>query len=551
MSAPYRPPTFAAPIDLDLSRNEGRPRITEIDIGLGEGGRLTSRYPDTSNLRELISRRHRVVPERVLVTAGGDDALFRCLMAVSGGTVVSTTPSFEMIRRYSDQTGSTLLEIPWWDGDFPIGDFLDTSQRYVAVVVSPNNPTGGVIGPADLAKLADAYLLVVLDAAYVEFADEDITETALELGNVIVVRTLSKAYGLAGLRVGYALGSVETIARIGAFGSPYSVSSLSSTLACGVLGSGDDGSRPFVRKVAEERQRLISLLDGLGCAPLPSQANFVLATDVDPSWLVGAAGALGVGLRRFPDRDELSTCVRITLPGDEEAYARLESTLRSALAPEAILFDLDGVIADVKDSYRQVIIDTAARFGVGVGHEDITAMKAAGNASDDHELTRVLCAEAGINVDLATVTECFEQAYHGDAMRPGLQERERLLADPRQLAGLASRLPLGIVTARPRSDAERFLDRFGIRHLFGVVVVREDAPSKPDPAPVCLAIERLGVEHAWMLGDTPDDVAAARGAGVVPIGVAAPGEATSALSGAARIIGSVDELEEVLDVSKV
>lgn len=437
MSAPYRPPTFSGSIDLDLSRNEGRPRISRVDIGLEEGGRLTSRYPDTSKLRGMIAERHRVTPGQILVTAGGDDALFRCFLAASGGTVVSTTPSFEMIRRYAEQTGSTLIEVPWWDGDFPVADLLGNSERYMAVIVSPNNPTGSVIGPGDLRKVADAYLLVVLDAAYAEFADEDLTPMALELGNVIVVRTLSKAYGMAGLRVGYALGPEDMIARTGAFGSPYSVSSLSSALACEVLTTGESANRPYLRTVAEQRERLTTLLERLGCAPLPSQANFVLATEVDPDWLVAAAASLGVGLRHFPDREDLRTCVRITLPGDDRAYERLESTLRSALAPEAILFDLDG---------------------------------------------------AGV--------------------------------DPGLVAKLESRIPIGSVTG-------------------------------PGPEAVRLAMERLGVEHAWMLGDTPDSLMAARSAGVVPIGVAESGGAADVLSTAARVLDSPNELEEVLDVAHI
>lgn len=341
MSAQYRPPTFAASIDLDLSRNEGRPRVSGVDIDAADESLLTSRYPDTSELRAAIARRHEVAPGQVLVTAGGDDALFRCFLTASGGTVVSTTPTFEMVRRYAEQTGSRLVEIPWWDGDFPVSDLLGNSERYMAVVVSPNNPTGSVIEPGDLRKVADAYLLVVLDSAYAEFADEDITSAALELGNVVVVRTLSKAYGLAGLRVGYALGPEELIARVGVFGSPYPVSSVSSALACQVLAAGESANRPFLEAVKEQRQTLTTLLHGLGCAPLPSQGNFVLATDVDPGWLVMAAASLGVGLRRFPDREDLRRCVRITVPGEEQGYQRLESTLRSALAPEAILFDFD------------------------------------------------------------------------------------------------------------------------------------------------------------------------------------------------------------------
>ncbi|MGB8360361.1 MAG: HAD-IA family hydrolase, partial [Acidimicrobiia bacterium] len=97
-----------------------------------------------------------------------------------------------------------------------------------------------------------------------------------------------------------------------------------------------------------------------------------------------------------------------------------------------------------------------------------------------------------------------------------------------------------------------FLDRFGLCGAFATVVTRDDAALKPDPAPVRLAMQRLGVRHAWMVGDTVDDIEAARGAGAVPVGVIAPGEdpetARRGLRGAARILDSIDQLEEVLDV---
>ncbi len=120
------------------------------------------------------------------------------------------------------------------------------------------------------------------------------------------------------------------------------------------------------------------------------------------------------------------------------------------------------------------------------------------------------------------------------------------------LSRIAERLPLAIVTGRPREEAEWFLDKEGLTDLFPTVVCMEDGPLKPDPAPVQLARSRLAVERAWMVGDTPDDIRAARGAGVVPIGIVAPGHdptaSTAALreSGAATVLSAVDDLLELL-----
>lgn len=552
MSDAYRPPVFSSPVDLDLSRNEGSPSVTEVDLDTGEIATVTSRYPDTTRLRALVADRNGVSPDRVLVTAGGDDALFRCFLANRSGAVVSTTPSFEMIRRYAAQVETPLVEVPWWEGDFPIEDFLDEAagEPGMAVVVSPNNPTGNVISPSDLRKLAGSYPLVVLDAAYIEFADEDLTSEALGLENVVVIRTLSKAYGLAGLRVGYVLGSADRIDRLAGFGSPYSLSGLSASLAARVLVETPQRAAEFSLRVMSRRDRLTAFLDDLDCRPLPSQANFVLATDVAPRWVVPASASLGVGLRSWVDRRELARCVRVTVPGSEDDQERLLETLRTVLDPEALLFDMDGVLVDVSGSYREAIISTASIFGVEVTPSDIASAKALGNASDDWDLTRRLCLAAGVEVPLDTVRDEFERIYQGDDDREGLKLQETLLVDPKRLQAWSQRMPLGIVTARPRQDASALLDRFDIGRHFTAVVAREDAPSKPDPAPVALALDRLGVSRAWMIGDTPDDLEAARAAGVVPIAVAVPGDERSSLAGAARIMDSVNEIEEVLDVTK-
>jgi HAD superfamily hydrolase (TIGR01548 family) len=227
---------------------------------------------------------------------------------------------------------------------------------------------------------------------------------------------------------------------------------------------------------------------------------------------------------------------------------RLDADEGPAPPPEALLFDLDGVLVDVSRSYRRAIVETARSFGVRLTAERVAAAKRAGDANNDWVVTRRLVAAAGVDAPLDEVTRRFEALYQGDGARPGLCEDERPLCDRALLEALARRRPLGVVTGRPRRDALAFLERFGLGGLFGAVVTMEDAPAKPSPAPVRLCLERLGVGHAWLVGDTPDDVRAARAAGVVPLGVVAPGdarrdaEAALFAAGAARVLGSLDEL---------
>ncbi|MFV2038873.1 MAG: histidinol-phosphate transaminase [Acidimicrobiales bacterium] len=331
----YEPERFDQPIDLDLSRNEGNPGSADLVAALGDPTELLRRYPDTSRLRSRLAELHGVSDRRVLVTAGGDDALLRCFMARTGPgrEVLATQPTFEMIQRYAEQVASRVIEVPWLTGSFPTGAVLDaiTASTDILFLVSPNNPTGAVADGADLRNLAGEIPFVVLDAAYGEFAEADLTGAALEMDNVVVVRTLSKAYGLAGLRVGYLLGPTSVIDELSSYGSPYPVSGLSAAAALARLDRPPVELERFVGQVKRERTELSRVLRTLGCEALPSQANFVLAGCPDAEQLVSGAAALGVGLRRFPGRSALENAVRITLPGDEQEFKRLVQTLEQVL----------------------------------------------------------------------------------------------------------------------------------------------------------------------------------------------------------------------------
>lgn len=545
----YSPPTFAGGIRLDLSKNEGRVPRDETLLQAIPGIEQLARYPALRELQSEMAASYGVPMERVLVTAGGDDALLRlCLFALrrsrqnpSERQALVAVPTFEMIPRYVNLAGGELVTVPWPSGAFPTEALLAAAGDATALVfvVSPNNPTGAVATPADLERLASALpdALIVLDAAYAEFACEDLMACALRLKNVVIVRTLSKAWGLAGLRVGCAIARPELLSQLHASGNPMPVSVASASLAVARLRTGRGDVDDHVARVREQRVDLIQRLRELGTAPVePCQGNFVLVHGVDAPWLTASLAALGIAVRRFPDQPELADAVRIGLPAESDSYSELVAALATVLSPQALLFDMDGVLADVSASYRVAIIKTADSFGVAVDEQDITAAKLRGNANDDWQLTRSLLLAGGVTCSLSEVTERFESFYQT------LRSSERLLVAAERLRNWQGRFRLAVVTGRPRDQAEFFLAQFAIRDLFEVVVCREDAALKPDPAPVQLAMQQLGVQSAWMLGDTVDDLVAARLAGVLPIGIGGEVDATNA----ACVLASVEDLEGLL-----
>jgi histidinol-phosphate aminotransferase len=338
MIQPYQPPVSSDDIDLDLSRNEGRPVDPELLARVAIADGTANRYPDSTELRSGIAELRRVSPERVLVTAGGDDALFRCCAALiaPGTRTVTTTPTFEMVARYAGLRQPDLVEVPWKGGAFPVDATTGAATPgSICVVVSPNNPTGEVIDAGDLTSLSGEFEYVVLDGAYTEFADIDITGIALSLPNVLMIRTLSKAWGLAGLRVGYLIGRAELVRRISAFGNPYPVSRFSLAVAAERISS-NQGVDTYVHEVKRERRLLADYLVGQGFDPIPSQGNFVYFETADPQPIVGRLAEDGIAVRVFPDRPGLENSIRITVPGSPDEYDRLAGALASALDKTAM-----------------------------------------------------------------------------------------------------------------------------------------------------------------------------------------------------------------------
>lgn len=523
--APYEVARPPQPIDLDLRGNEGArgpaddaPRPAEVHL---------RGYPDARPLEAALAARLGSSAAQVVVTAGADEALDRVCRAVlcPGRVCLLPTPGFAMTTRYAAATGCEVVSIPW-DGEFPLSAMLEADDGRVALVgiTSPNNPTGAVVSPAQVATLSEHFpdAVVLVDLAYVEYADHDPTEELLRHPNVVVVRTFSKAWGLAGLRVGWAAGPAEVVRWIRAAGSPYPVSAWSLATAESRLRRGVPADH--VRQVRDERGRITAALREHGVAALDSGANFVFARTPEAAWLHDGLAGLGIAVRGFEG------AVRIGCPGDEPATQRLLHTLGAVLRPEAVLFDVDGVLVDVSGSYRRAIVETAATFGVTVTPDDIRRIKAQGGANDDWDVTWRL---VGGSVGYDEVQRRFEQLYQGGLWR---NERLRLPADA--LRRLARQAPIALVTGRPRADLERLLLEHGLADLSLVAVCREDGPNKPDPWPVAEALRRLGRSSAWMLGDTVDDVRAARAAGVVPIGVLAPGDTDPeplVRAGAARV----------------
>jgi histidinol-phosphate aminotransferase len=298
-----------------------------------------SRYPSPTDLEALIARSLDVDPARVVVTAGGDEAIDRVCRAFlePGRQLLTADPTFEMITKYATLAGGSVRAAAWGES-FPTQALLEIAGATTGViaVVTPNNPTGRVVRRDDLERLSSAApgSVLLVDLAYTEFAEEDLTSAALSLPNAIAIRTFSKAFGLAGLRVGYAVAPASLVSLLRAAGGPFSVSALSIAAAFQLMQDGAARVAPIVARVAQERSQLATMLGERGVTSIPSQANFVLARFPDAEGTWAALARRGILVRKFAS-PELAEQLRITCPADCVAWERLKAAIDEVLEKRA------------------------------------------------------------------------------------------------------------------------------------------------------------------------------------------------------------------------
>ncbi|QQR90020.1 MAG: imidazoleglycerol-phosphate dehydratase HisB [Myxococcales bacterium] len=428
----YRPGSAPNKDILRLDTNESLYAPAELMQLLASADpELINRYPNAAELESTLAQHFGLKNDQVLVTCGADDALFRTFLAMLDPEreVILPQPGFEMLDRYAQITGATTHIVPWLEGAYPTEEVLSKVNERTAliVVVSPNNPTGGTIKVNELRRISEAapHALILLDLAYTEFADEDLTPTGLSLPNVILIRTLSKGWGLAGLRVGYAMGKTQIVDWLRAVGSPYPVSRISLFLAHYYLTqSGENVLQAQVSRVRHERESLNQLLAGYGLDIQPSQGNFVFVKTPRAQEIYEKLLEQKVSVRFFKTRPQLKHYLRITCPGNEQAYARLETAFRLVLGgneqakPASPIKEkniepakmqskkLDGRSAEIKRVTKETQITVRVDID-GQGKSQVQS----GIGFLDHMLS-ALAKHSGMNISLSCVGDLEVDDHH-------------------------------------------------------------------------------------------------------------------------------------------
>ncbi len=246
-----------------------------------------NRYPDpgATLLRRRIAERYETEPGRIAVGNGSCEILLAAAEALCepGAEIVYAWPAFSMYPHLAALTGAREVRVPLGEGEAHDLDAMAaevTAATQLVLVCNPNNPTGTHLPVAEIAAFCErlpAHVTIALDEAYVEFQTNDDPDATVDLlaefPNLVVLRTFSKVYGLAGLRVGFAIGSAGFRAAVDAVRQPFSVNALAQAAAAEAILHSDDVTRR-VESTVVERIRVEEALGEMGLATAETQANF-------------------------------------------------------------------------------------------------------------------------------------------------------------------------------------------------------------------------------------------------------------------------------------
>lgn len=302
---PYIPGVKAADASGSLAANESAlgasPAVTELIPSTGDG---VHRYPDplARDLRKSIADHHGVDETQVLVGNGSDELIFLIALAylAENRTALCASPAYRIDEISSLVVNAEVVSVPLrnWAHDL---DAMAEIDADVAYVVNPHNPTGTTKTFDEISRFIDTCRssIVVVDEAYIDYNTSPAVSTAVplvETGKVLVLRTFSKIFGLAGLRVGYLIGPAEVIGVLQAVRAPFSVNTIAQMAARRALDDRAHWERVRTHTVTY-REELEKALTSAGFTPIPSQTNFLLVPNVDEGAIVDRFRAGGVTVR--------------------------------------------------------------------------------------------------------------------------------------------------------------------------------------------------------------------------------------------------------------
>ncbi len=285
---------------------------------IADAASAVTRYPTvySTELKGRFAAYVGVDSDMIVTGCGSDEVLDSAIRAfgASGDTFAHPDPTFPTAITFARMNGLIPVAVPLterWDADT---DAFLAAQPRVTYLCSPNNPTGTAMTRGAVERVIAATSgLVIIDEAYAEFAGVSVVDLARESDRVLITRTMSKAFGLAGLRIGYGIGAPALVREVEKARGPYTVNMIAERAAGAALAADLDWVGAHVAEAVRNRVRLADELAVLGLPALPSAANFLLVPVPQAVPLTRRLLELGVGVRPYAGLPRIGDAIRMTI----------------------------------------------------------------------------------------------------------------------------------------------------------------------------------------------------------------------------------------------
>lgn len=322
---------------IKLNQNESPWDIpTELKVQITEKIIKTdlNRYPlaEVIQLKKKIAKKNDVLADQVVISNGSNVLLQGFVNATSHkhrGKVLILDPSFGVYEHQAELFGNKVIKIPLTEKfAIPIEKVLQAIKKEnptLILIANPNAPTGNLFDRESLYRIVKAAkCITVIDEAYFPFSDETVIDWIQDFPHLFVLRTFSKAFAMAGVRLGYAIGDSEMVYQLEKALMPFSVSKLT-CLVGDVILDHVDYVQDYVKKIVKERNRVFSELQKLPqIHPFPSDSNYILIRFEDSNHVFKQLLHEGVILRNVADDNLLQNCLRFSIGTPEENDRCLE-----------------------------------------------------------------------------------------------------------------------------------------------------------------------------------------------------------------------------------
>lgn len=512
------------------------------------------RYQDRTNFERQLAETWNLTQEQVLITNGGDEGIQYLFASLKPNTpVILPLPIFGFYREQSEiwqvkpifipPNPNLTLEID------ALNQAVESNPQALCIVTRPNNPTGEVLTRETMEGLLQACkrqeTTLLLDEAYADFFADPLLSLIETYPNLIILRTFSKAMGLAGLRLGVLVGQAQLMRPLKQRALPYNITAPSLVIGQAALEpQARQEIADYATTVAGNVQILLRRLRDWGIATTQSKANFVLLrlSVIKAGFVFDALTQMGIAIRRF-SQPELTGCLRIAVPAECTA---LMTALEKVLNPKLLCLDVDGTLLNTEASFDALVIQLVERYcGQTPTAEDILATRAKGGFNDDFALVSELCRLRGKTIGYDQVAKDGHTLYFGTKEKPGLHRLETPIYQSALLEKLQKNRRIALVTGRSREELATAQTLLAELNQPVCITIDDVTLGKPDPEGIQLARKLTDENEAWMVGDNPDDMAAGVAAGAIGIGV---GSNKSALlkAGAVVVLDTINELEALL-----